>query len=58
MFANSFFYFGHENIWIRIRIDLKCWIRIRIEVDTDPKYWIPAFLGKNCVQDLRNDTLT
>ena len=39
-----FFHFGHENTWIRIRsririrIDLKCWIRIRIEINTDPKH--------------------
>ncbi len=29
--------------WIRIRIDLKCWIRIRNETNADPQHWY----GKN-----------
>jgi len=35
-----FFHFGHENTWIRIRFDLKCWIRICIEINMDPKHWL------------------
>jgi len=34
----NFLRFGHEKTWIRIRIDLKCWIRISIEISTDPKH--------------------
>ena len=37
--AQVFLFFRTENTWIRIRIDLKGWIRIRIETNADPQHW-------------------
>ncbi len=38
--CNFFLNFWSSKPWIRIRIDLKCWIRIQIETNADPKHCI------------------
>jgi hypothetical protein len=37
---SNFFPFLPSNLLIRIRIDLKCWIRIRSETNADLQQWV------------------
>jgi hypothetical protein len=44
IFSN--FWPSKHRIWIRIRIDKKCWIRIRNETNADPQHCKEAFMNK------------
>jgi len=56
-----FFHIGHEKPWIRIRIDLKCWIRIQtltgIELNTDPKHYLFCTVPKRSYFSLNYRTV-